>query len=192
MVYAGDSQSRMAQTSIFDDPENKVSKYRQSKCENPEDSAQDNEESTARGISLRQLAREYVTSLQVPAAHRKNMKVVLEYAMKPKSGAKSKDLFDALGENMTPAQMNLLKEARHAAAMENREHLSQMEIQIAELQMQVSSMQVSARKSGEREPSPMEIDGSGGTPSGNVDNSSTQAAATTAPKRKRKDGTNDL
>ena len=183
--YCGDSYSLMLhQASIFNDPKNKVKTYQQSYCENPQDCAIDANEYNTRGVSMRQLAREYFASLEVPADQQTDIGFVLSLAYKSRNKTKSCELFSTLEKQVSPEQSKLLKEALSAASAESREHVTNLEMQLSQLQVQLARMQ--SDQAGTRNSTGSNHDTEEARPPVAVDKGEEQ------PRKKRKMGSNDL
>ena len=109
--YAGDSWSTMRTQEILMDPLNNVKKYKGSYLQNIDAAAVDCQTSTAAGTELRQLAKEYVDSLGVPVAFRRDMKTLLKAAMNDSKHEQDSDhKRAALESTLNPAQVEALGE----------------------------------------------------------------------------------
>jgi hypothetical protein len=118
--YAGDAFSSMQIAHIFNDPMNKVKKYKATKCLSPTVSAYETAESTAAGVALPKLATEYIMSLGVAECLQKDFRIVLDKAITAKPSTPSSTLFQELEEALPDSYKKLLHEALSAQCLEQR------------------------------------------------------------------------
>jgi len=109
--YAGDSESSMQLAHIFNDPMNKVKRYRATFCKSPKISALDTINSTANGVELSRLAAEYVGGLKLPKNVSTDMKTLLDASLKTESTTTATELFEKLGGLLGGEAKELLAEA---------------------------------------------------------------------------------
>mmetsp|Transcript_9885 Transcript_9885/g.16420 ORF Transcript_9885/g.16420 Transcript_9885/m.16420 type:complete len:166 (+) Transcript_9885:881-1378(+) len=94
--YAGDASSFMEISHIFNDPENKVKKYR----------------------ATLSLADEFVASLNLATCVKHDMGTILEAAMTKEYGKAASQLLGELGDQLTPAQKLMLDKAVEQLTLE--------------------------------------------------------------------------
>jgi hypothetical protein len=102
-LYACDAFSAMKVQEVFYDPNNLVGKYSPSIIENPGQMAVDCRQSTVGGMSLLDVATEYVESLQVPEGFRRDMKSLVKAATEDTHGDDSDKLLEEIAEECSPS-----------------------------------------------------------------------------------------